>query len=114
MINAPGFIIRNSRFWQCPTMALMFTRGSWYGAPPWGNVLVENNVFAHSTDINPNSWHYYGLLFNAALAYDGAAISGFKIRYNTFEQPVGLSALAASGGSEWVGNVGGGWDCIAA
>ena len=35
VINAPGFIIRNSRFWQCPTMALMFTHGSWYGAPPW-------------------------------------------------------------------------------
>ena len=70
VIGANGFTIRNSRFWNCATMALYITRGSWYGAPPWGNVLIENNFFGHST--MGSGWHYYGLLFSGALAYDGA------------------------------------------
>jgi chitodextrinase len=113
VINADGFTIRNSKFWNCPTMDLYITRGSWYGAPPWGNVLVENNVFGHSRMPGGTEWHYYGFLLSGALSYDGAPINNFKIRYNTFEQAVGDDpALRATGASEWVGNLGGGWDCL--
>ena len=114
VIGANGFTIRNSKFWRCPTMALYLTRGSWYGAPPWGNVTVENNVFGHSTDTGrDDSWHYYGFVFSGALSYDGAPLNNFKVRYNTFEQPVSLvSSLRAVGASEFVGNLGGGWDCV--
>ena len=113
VIGADGFTLRNSRFWNCATMDIMFTRGSWYNAPVWGDVLVENNVFGYSRMLNGSGWHYYGLLFNGAMAYDGAAIPNFKVRYNTFEQAVSMdSTLVFSGASEWVGNVGGGWDCV--
>jgi hypothetical protein len=112
VINADGFTIRNSRFWNCATMALYLTRGSWYGAPPWGNVLIENNFFGHST-LGGSGWHYYGLLFSGALTYDGANLNNFKVRYNTFENAVAMEPLFTfTGGSEFIGNLGGGWDCV--
>ena len=84
------------------------------GPPPYGGVTIENNVFEHSTMENRASWHYYGLYIAASLAYDGEPLRGFKVRYNTFETSVLLDPkLRATAGSEWVGNVGGGWDCIA-
>lgn len=110
VIGADGFVLKNSRFWNCATMDLMFTRGSWYGAPAWGNVVVENNFFGKST--NESNWHYYGLLFNGAMTYDGASLNNFKVRYNTFEQPVAMDNFNFTGASEWVGNLGSGWDCL--
>jgi hypothetical protein len=110
----PQLTVRRSHFWRCPTMDLYITRGDWWGQPPYGGVTIENNVFEHSTMEGRDSWHYYGLLFGGSLSYDGEPIRNLKVRYNTFEQSVGLEAkLRAAGDSEWVGNVGGGWDCIA-
>ena len=112
--NGPRLTIRRSHFWRCPTMDLFITRGDWWDQPPYGGVTIENNVFEHSTMENRASWHYYGLYIAASLAYDGEPLRGFKVRYNTFETSVLLDPkLRATAGSEWVGNVGGGWDCIA-
>ncbi len=111
--NGPQLTVRRSRFWRCSTMDLFITRGNWWNQPPYGGVTIENNVFEHSTMEDRDSWHYTGLVLSGSLAYDGASLRGFKVRYNTFEQAVGLEAgLRATGDSEWVGNVGGGWDCI--
>jgi hypothetical protein len=77
-------------------------------------VTIENNVFGHSTDTGrEDSWHYYGFVFSGALAYDGAPLNGFRVRYNTFEQAVSLVSSLRATNSEFVGNLGGGWDCIA-
>jgi hypothetical protein len=112
--NGPQLTVRRSHFWRCPTMDLFLTRGDWWGQPPYGGVTIENNVFEHSTMLARDSWHHYGLYIGASLSYDGEPLRGLRVRYNTFETSVLLDPkLRATGGSEWVGNVGGGWDCIA-
>jgi hypothetical protein len=111
--DGPNLTIRRSHFWRCPTMDLFVTRGTWWNQPAYGGVTIENNVFEHSTMEEPGSWHYYGLLFGGQLRDGGSPLINLKVRYNTFEQAVGLDAgFRATGNSEWVGNVGGGWDCI--
>jgi hypothetical protein len=111
--DGPNLTVRRSHFWNCPTMDLFVTRGTWWNQPAYGGITIENNVFEHSTMEGPGSWHYYGLLFGGQLREGGAPLANLKVRYNTFEQSVGLeSGFRASGDSEWVGNVGGGWDCI--
>jgi hypothetical protein len=130
-IGADGLTIRNSRFWNCAVMDLMFTRGSWYNAPPWGNVLIENNVFEHSTlgtGQTPADWHYYGVDFNGAMNCSAnadpqqggqvctdqtpAVLSNFVFKNNTFEQAVLLSNMSFKDNSQWIGNIGGGWSCV--
>jgi hypothetical protein len=111
--DAPNLTVRRSRFWNCATMDLFVTRGDFWGQPAYGGVTLVNNVFEHSTMEERGSWHHYGLLFGGQLNFDGAPLHNFKVRYNTFEQAVSLnSSFRATGDSEWVGNVGGGWDCI--
>ena len=48
-IGVPGFTIRNSTFRDCAIMDAFFTYGSWWSPQPpaYGNVTIENNVFAH-------------------------------------------------------------------
>lgn len=111
--DGPNLTVRRSHFWNCATMDLFITRGDWWGQPAYGGVTIENNVFEHSTMEGLRSWHHYGLLFGGQLAFDGAPLHNLKVRYNTFEQAVSLiSSFRATGASEWVGNLGGGWDCI--
>ena len=111
--SGPNLTVRRSRFWNCATMDLFITRGTWWNQPAYGGVTIENNVFEHSTMEEPGSWHHYGLLFGGQLAEGGAPLRDLKVRYNTFEQAVSLVEIfRATGDSEWVGNVGGGWDCI--
>lgn len=111
--SGPNLTVKRSHFWNCPTMDLFITRGTWWNQPAYGGVTIENNVFEHSTMEEPGSWHHYGLLFGGQLRHGGAPLRDLKVRYNTFEQAVGLDAgFTAVGDSEWVGNVGGGWDCI--
>jgi hypothetical protein len=111
--SGPNLTVKRSHFWKCPTMDLFITRGTWWNQPAYGGVTIENNVFEHSTMEEPGSWHYYGLLFGGQLREGGAPLANLKVRYNTFEQAVGLErGFRATGDSEWVGNVGGGWDCI--
>ena len=49
-IVVPGMKLRNSTFMRCATMDAFFTYGSWWNPlpPAYGNVTIENNVFAHS------------------------------------------------------------------
>ena len=109
----PNLTIRRSSFWNCATMDLFLTRGTFWNQPAYGGVTLENNVFGHTRMEGAGpSWHYYGLLFGGQLGDGGAKLHNFKVRYNTFENDVALADLEATGDSEWVGNVGGGWDCI--
>jgi hypothetical protein len=111
--TAGNLTVKRSHFWNCPTMDLFITRGNWWNQPAYGGITIENNVFEHPTMEESGSWHYYGLLFGGQLRYDGAPLRDLKVRYNTFENAVSLeSGFRATGDSEWVGNVGGGWDCI--
>ena len=73
-IVVPGMTVRNSIFHSCATMDLFFTYGTWWEPrpPAYGNVTIENNVFAHATMIEPDSWHYYSLV----VGYTGAVESG--------------------------------------
>jgi hypothetical protein len=112
----PHLTVKRSRFWNCATMDLFVTRGDyWQPTPqaPYGGITIENNVFEHPRMPGGTGWHYYGLLFGGQLNFDGAALHNYRVRYNTFETAVSLnSSFVATGNSEWVGNIGGGWDCI--
>lgn len=112
VIGADGLVIKNSKFWNCEVMDVFVTRGSWYNAPKYGNLTFENNVFSHS--VLGSGWHYYGLAFGDALAYDGSTLDNIKVRYNTFENAVLVDpAINFGGTNEWVGNLGTGWPCKA-
>jgi hypothetical protein len=112
-ITVPGFTVRNSRFTNCATMDLFFTHGTWWSPPPpaYGNVTVENNVFGHSHTTNDNEWHYYGLSIENLGPSTKGRMSGFTVRYNTFETPVSIGADGAASNTRWVGNLGS-WPCI--
>jgi hypothetical protein len=110
-IVVPGFTVRNSSFQECATMDLFFTYGHWWTPlpPAYGDVTLENNVFAHSTNIGPASWHYFSV-YVADTASEGGTLAGWVVRNNTFEIPVAVDAATGSG-SRWVGNLGS-WDCV--
>ena len=108
--QAPGLVLRNSRFRNCATMDLMITRGDWWGQPPYGGVVLENNVFAHSVNGRDPHWHYYGLLLHGNMGQ----LTNARIVNNTFETPVGgitTDDVHRSSGV-WANNIGGGWDCL--
>jgi hypothetical protein len=112
-IVVPGMTVRNSLFYSCGVMDLFFTYGDWWTPKPpaYGNVTLENNVFAHSTMENNAGWHYYGL-FVGNTGPNGSRMDGWVVRNNTFETPVGLSTQGVTAAnSRWVGNLGS-WDCI--
>jgi hypothetical protein len=112
-IGVEGFTIRNSTFRDCAVMDLFFTYGNWWSPKPpaYGNVTIENNVFAHSERTDNAGWHYYSL-YIASLGPNGPAdpMRGWVVRNNTFELGVAMDANSASNGSRWVGNIGT-WDC---
>jgi hypothetical protein len=110
-IGVPGMTVRNSLFRACATMDLFFTYGDWWTPlpPDYGDVTLENNVFAHSTMIDPDSWHYYGLTVGN-LGPGGGSLTNWVVRNNTFETPAALEHSSSSG-SRWVGNLGT-WNCV--
>jgi hypothetical protein len=110
-IVVPGMTVRNSLFRSCATMDLFFTYGDWWTPlpPAYGGITLENNVFAHSTMIEPDSWHYYGLVIGD-LASGGGSLRNWVVRNNTFETPVLIEHVRSSG-SRWVGNLGT-WNCV--
>src|SRR4029079_3042057 len=87
-IGVPGITIRNSTFRDCSVMDLFFTYGSWWSPQPpaYGNVTVENNVFAHPERQNNTGWHYYSM-YIAWIGPNGASdpMSNWVVRNNTFE-----------------------------
>jgi hypothetical protein len=112
-IGVPGFVIRNSTFRDCAIMDLLFTYGSWWSPlpPSYGNVTIENNVFAHAEMENNGGWHYYSL-YVGSIGPNGLAdpMNGWVVRNNTFEQTARIAPESA-GGSRWVGNLGD-WECV--
>jgi hypothetical protein len=112
-IGVPGFTIRNSTFRDCAVMDLFFTYGTWWSPlpPSYGNVTVENNVFAHPERENNGGWHFYSLFINF-IGPNGPSdpMSNWVIRNNTFESPASITPERGADGTRWVGNLGS-WDC---
>ena len=110
-IVVPGMTVRNSLFHHCATMDLFFTYGSWWSPlpPAYGNVTLENNVFAH-TYKDDGSWHYYSL-YVANTANGGGTMSNWTVRNNTFEIAAAIGEKTATGKSRWSSNIGD-WSCI--
>ena len=112
-VTVPGMTVKNSRFTNCATMDLVLTETWWSPPPPaYGNVTIENNVFGHSHMVSDSEWHYYGLSDRRYLGPSTKGkMSGFTVRYNTFEIPVGIGAYGAATNTRWVGNPAS-WPCI--
>ncbi len=113
-IGVPGFTLRNSSFRDCAVMDVLFTYGSWWSPKPpaYGNVTIENNVFAHPEQANNTGWHYYAV-YVGDTGPNGAAgdpLNNWVVRNNTFESPMLISSSGGSNGTRFVGNVGS-WDC---
>lgn len=110
-IVVPGFTVRNSLFYGCATMDLFFTHGLWWDPipPTYGGVTVENNVFEHSTMVEPGSWHYYAMYIAQVGPEPTDPVDGWVVRNNTFEIDVASDHYAID--SRWVGNLGA-WPCM--
>jgi hypothetical protein len=107
MAHAPGITIRNSTFRNCATMDISLGRGDWWGQQPYGNVVLENNVFGHS--VNDGGWHYYGL------AWFVGKFENARVVNNTFENSVLMDDEHVGPGpysGVWANNIGGGWQCL--
>jgi hypothetical protein len=109
-IVVPGMKLRNSLFQRCATMDAFFTYGSWWNPlpPAYGNVTIENNVFAHTLK-EDGSWHYYSL-YVGNTANNGGTLAGWTVRNNTFEIDANVDRTTATS-SRWTGNIGG-WNCV--
>ena len=101
----PGLTVRNSRFWNCATMDLFVTRGDWYGQPLYGNVTIENNVFAASR-MPGGAPHYYSLGINGGVIQE---MRNWRVVNNTFEIPASGGGTPAPG-TLWANNLGD-WSC---
>jgi hypothetical protein len=107
MAHAPGITIRNSTFRNCATMDISLGRGDWWGQQPYGNVVLENNLFGHS--VNGSGWHYYGL------AWFVGKFENARVVNNTFENAVRMEGQHVGPGpysGVWANNIGGGWACL--
>ena len=102
----PNLTFRNSRFWNCATMALFITRGNWWNQPLYGGVTLINTVFGHSTNTGPGSWHYYALGINGGVIQE---MRNWRVINNTFETEVSGDGTPAPG-TIWANNVGD-WSC---
>jgi hypothetical protein len=113
-IGVDGFTLRNSTFRDCAIMDVLFTYGTWWSPKPpaYGNVRVENNVFAHPERTNNRGWHYYSMYVGdtGPNGSGGDPMRGWIVRNNTFESPARISSSGGSAGTVWSGNLGS-WDC---
>ena len=100
----PSLTVRNSRFWNCATMDLFITRGSWYNQPLYGNVTIENNVFGASR-MPGGGPHYYSLGINGGVIQE---MRNWRVVNNTFEIPASGGGTPAPG-TIWANNLGD-WD----
>jgi hypothetical protein len=121
-IMVPDYLVmRNSIFKNCNTMDVNMSWPDYWQPPPpaYGHVTLENNVFGHSTD--GSGWHHYGLAIFATGPNEGVPpcargpraatyLDGWVVRHNTFENAVLVEGCGIN--SRWVGNLGGGWDCL--
>jgi hypothetical protein len=111
-LDVNGLTIRNSHFYNCATMDVFFTYGTWWNPKPpsYGNITLENNIFEHSTKAG-GGWHYYSVYIGWT-GDGGGPINGWTVRNNTFEIPATFDqAHESATDSRWVGNLGS-WDCL--
>jgi hypothetical protein len=113
-LQVPGFTLRNSTFRDCAIMDAFFTYGSWWSPKPpaYGNITIENNVFAHPEMEDNGGWHYFSLYVadTGPNGTGGDSMNGWVVRNNTFESPAFISSSGGSNGTRWVNNLGS-WDC---
>ena len=102
---APNLTIRNSHFWNCATFDLFIERGTWFGQALYCCVTLENNVFEHTTQLAPGSWHYYSLGVHGG---DVQEMRNWRVVNNTFETTAGGDLPGP--GTVWANNVGS-WGC---
>jgi hypothetical protein len=103
----PYLTVRNSHFWNCATMDLFIERGSWWDQPVYCCVTLENNVFEHTTSVDPGSWHHYSLGIHGG---DMQELRNWRVVNNTFETAVSGGGTPAPG-TIWANNLGG-WSCF--
>lgn len=89
--QSPNITIRNSRFTNCATMDIFFTRGSWWGQPYYGGFELTNNFFGKTYKLG-GAVHHYSVVWGDV---GGGTIRGAVIRGNTFELPVAAAGTFA-------------------
>jgi len=107
MYNEDGYLtITNSRFWNCYVFDINFTVCC--GNPQYGNITLENNVFAHPINIDPgDASMYYSINFNSSTL---GTLSNWRVVNNTFESDVSQGGTGAD--FLWANNVGQWGPCI--
>ncbi|HWH24271.1 MAG TPA: hypothetical protein VNW68_05185, partial [Candidatus Limnocylindria bacterium] len=81
--QSPNITIRNSRFTNCATMDIFFTRGTWWGQPYYGGFTLINNYFGKTYKLG-GAVHYYSVVWGDV---GGGPIRNATVRGNTFELP---------------------------
>jgi hypothetical protein len=93
--QSPGIVIRNSRFTNCATMDVFFTRGSWWGQPLYGGFELVGNFFGKTFKVD-GSVHYFSLGWHDVME----GIRNLTARGNTFELPVNPGSNTATNSAE--------------
>ena len=105
---------RRNRFLFCPVMAMFFA--NFIGGPPFTGVTIENNVFTHSVN-DGGSWHEGSSFVIPNGAGGQNQVTGWVIRYNTFEVPPDFGSTPGTGddngSAKYYGNLGADGDCKA-
>jgi hypothetical protein len=86
---------RGNRFILCPIMAMFFA--NWLGGPPFGPVIVENNVFTHAVNSESLNWHDGSSFVIPNGAGGQNQVNNWIVRYNTFEVAPLISQTPGSG-----------------
>lgn len=82
--QSANITVRNSKFTNCATMDIFFTRGTWWGQPYYGGFTLTNNFFGKTFKLG-GAVHYYTVVWGDV---SGGRVPGAVIRGNTFELPV--------------------------
>lgn len=103
---------RRNRFILCPVMAMFFA--NYLGGPPFGGVLVENNLFTHTLN-SAGSWHDGAAFVIPHGAGGQNQVNNWIVRYNTFETPPSFGSTPGTGDDNgsalFYGNLGADGDC---
>jgi hypothetical protein len=110
--DLPDLIVNRNTFYDCAVMDIFFTALA--DDAEYNNISITNNVFDHTINDDPGTWHSSAAIVVAYNKYNtacsGQTYSGWTIKQNTLHN-INLcdDAYTASGGSELEGNIGGGW-----
>lgn len=84
--QAPDITVKNSKFTNCATMDIFFTRGTWWNQPTYGGFTLTNNFFGKTYKLDGTP-HYFTVVWANNSPIDRAVV-----RNNTFELPVSADA----------------------